>query len=418
MDSPSRLVLKIPAFRKFLIARLFMTFSVNMLGTVIMWQVYEITKDNFSVGMIGLAEFLPFVFITLFAGYLADIIDRKSIIATCTFLYSLCALTLFLFTSHLSFVLASVGVWAIYAINFVIGFIRGFLSPAQSAFTAQLVPKEYYTYSSNWINMTWHIGSVGGPAAAGLVYAFAGANTAYGIICCLVFTSFILMLQLPKQPLPEQKREPLTKSLGAGLNYVFSNQIILGSITLDMFAVLFGGAVAMLPGYAAEVLHVGASGLGFLRAAPAIGAIIMGIIMTKYPPIKNAGRDLLLAVAGFGLATILFAFSTNYLLSLFALALTGFFDNVSMVIRGTIIQLYAPNEMRGRISAVNSIFIGSSNELGAFESGTAARAMGLVPSVAFGGIMTMVVVGIMAKFAPKLKALDFSQKPNLSTQEN
>jgi MFS family permease len=410
MDSPSRLVLRIPAFRNFLIARLFMTFSVNMLGTVVMWQVYEITKDNFSVGMIGLAEFLPFVVITFFAGYLADIIDRKKIIVTCTFLYSLCALMLFLFTSELSFVLTSVGVWAIYAINFLIGFIRGFLSPAQSAFMSQLVPKEYYTYSSNWVNMTWHIGSVAGPAVAGLTYAFIGANFAYGIICCLVLLSFLLMLQVPKQPLPEQKREPLTKSLGAGLQYVFSNQIILGSITLDMFAVLFGGALAMLPGYAAEVLHVGASGLGFLRAAPAIGAIIMGIIMTKYPPNRNAGRDLLVAVAGFGIATILFAFSTNYMLSLFALALTGFFDNVSMVIRGTIIQLYAPDEMRGRISAVNSIFIGSSNELGAFESGVAARAMGLVPSVAFGGFMTMIVVGVMAKFAPKLRALDFTVK--------
>jgi MFS family permease len=410
MDSPSRLVLRIPAFRNFLIARLFMTFSVNMLGTVVMWQVYEITKDNFAVGMIGLAEFIPFVLITFFAGYLADIIDRKSIIVTCTFLYSLCALLLFLFTSELSFVLTSVGVWAIYAINFLIGFIRGFLSPAQSAFMSQLVPKEYYTYSSNWVNMTWHIGSVAGPAVAGLVYAFIGANFAYGIICCLVLLSFLLMLQVPKQPLPEQKREPLTKSLGAGLQYVFSNQIVLGSITLDMFAVLFGGAVAMLPGYAAEVLHVGAGGLGFLRAAPAIGAIIMGIIMTKYPPNKNAGRDLLVAVSGFGLATILFAFSTNYMLSLFALAMTGFFDNVSMVIRGTIIQLYAPDEMRGRISAVNSIFIGSSNELGAFESGVAARGMGLVPSVAFGGFMTLVVVGVMAKFAPKLRALDFTAK--------
>jgi MFS family permease len=409
MPTPSNVVLSIPAFRNFLIARLFMTFAVNMLGTVVMWQVYEMTKDNFSVGMIGLAEFLPFFVVTIFAGYVADVVDRKSIIVVCTFFYSLCTLILFLFTSHLSFILSSVGVWAIYAINFAIGIIRGFLSPAQSAFTAQLVPKEYYAYSSNWINMAWHIGSVGGPAVAGLVYAFGGANIAYSIISFLVFSSFLLLMLIPKQPMPTQKPEPIFDKLSAGFKYVFSHQIILGSITLDMFAVLFGGAVAMLPGYAAEVLHVGASGLGFLRAAPAIGAIIMGIIMTKYPPNRNAGRDLLLAVAGFGVATIVFAFSTNYILSFIALALTGFFDNVSMAVRGTIIQLYAPDEMRGRISAVNSVFIGSSNELGAFESGVAARAMGLVPSVAFGGCMTMLVVAIMAKFAPKIRNLDFTK---------
>lgn len=425
MSSPSKFVLTIPAFRNFLIARLFMTFAINMLGTVVMWQVYSLTKEgfinagmladaaakkaSFAVGLIGLAEFIPFLLITFFAGYLADIIDRKRIIVSCIFLYSFCALTLFLFTNHLNFVLQSIGVLAIYAVNFVIGFIRGFLSPAQSAFMAQLVPKEYYTHSSNWLNMTWHIGSVGGPAVGGLVYAFGGAQSAYLIIFILVFVSFLLMLLVPKQPLPEQKRAPLTKSLGVGLKFVANHEIILGSITLDMFAVLFGGAVAMIPAFADQVLHVGEIGAGILRAAPAIGAIIMGIIMTKYPPSKNAGRDLLWAVFGFGVATIIFAISSNFIISFIALALTGLFDNVSMVVRGTIVQLYTPDEMRGRVSAVNSIFIGSSNELGAFESGVAARTLGLVPSVAFGGVMTLLVVGLVGRFAPKLRALDFTK---------
>ena len=408
--SPSRYVLTIPAFRNFLIARLFMTFATNMLGTAVMWQVYTYTHDNLAVGIIGLAEFVPFFIVTLFAGYLADIFDRKRIIVFCIFLYSLCALTLYFLSTHFDFMLNSIGVAAIYAVNFTIGIIRGFLSPSQSAFSAQLVPSEYYTYSSNWLNMTWHIGSVGGPAAAGLVYAFGGAGTSYAIIAGMVLFSFILMVQVPSQPLPEQIREPIFKSLGKGLHYVFNHQIILGSITLDMFAVLFGGAVAMIPGFAAEVLHTGEIGAGFLRAAPAIGAIIMGIIMTKFPPRQNAGKNLLWAVFGFGVSTVVFGLSTNFILSFVALAFTGFFDNISMVIRGTIVQQFTPNEMRGRVSAVNSVFIGSSNELGAFESGVAARMMGLVPSVVFGGMMTMLVVASISKFAPKLKALDFTKE--------
>lgn len=395
-------VLRIAQFRNYVIARMCMTFAVNMLSTIIMWQVYEITNDSFNVGMIGLAEFIPFVVITFFAGYLADIIDRKRIILICTVLYSISVMILFYLSSHQD-LLHSVGIWGIYGVNAIIGFIRGFLSPAQSAFAAQLVPREYYTYSSNSLNMTWHIGSVAGPAVAGLVYAKMGAPMTYTIILSLVLLSFCFLLLVPKQPLPEQRREPLFKSIGVGLDFVFNNQVVLGALTLDMLAVLFGGAVAMLPGFSREVLHVGAEGLGYLRAAPAIGAIIMGIIIAKYPPSQNAGRKLLWAVAGFGGATILFGLSQNYYLSLFALGLTGFFDNISMVIRSTIIQRYTPDEMRGRVSAVNSIFIGSSNELGAFESGVASRLMGTVPSVIFGGAMTLMVVLGISKLMPKLK---------------
>jgi MFS family permease len=388
-----------------------MTFAVNMLGTVIFYQVYELTRDNFKVGMIGLVEFIPFVIVTFFSGYLADILDRKKIIATSIFTYIFCIVFLLLLSTKLNFLFTTFGVSLIYLVNFVIGAIRGFLSPALSAFAAQLVPEEFYPYSSNWLTITWHIGSVGGPAVGGLLYGWYGVDTAYVVIMILVMLSFLVFLTVPKQKtLERNKKEPILTSLSVGLKFVFNNQILLGALALDMFAVLFGGAVAMLPGFADKILNQGPEGLGFLRAAPAVGAIIMGIYLTKNPPIINAGRKLLWSVLGFGAATILFAFSTNFYLSLFALALTGLFDDVSMVIRGTIVQLYTPNEMRGRVSAVNGIFIGSSNELGAFESGVAARFMGLVPSVAFGGCMTLLVVALTAKFAPKLRDLSIDME--------
>ena len=405
-QNPSHQVLQIIPFRNYFISRLFMTFAVNMLGTVIFYQVYELTQDNFKVGLIGLVEFIPFVIVTFFSGYLADILDRKKIIATSIFTYVFCVLFLLLLSTKLSFLFATFGISLIYAVNFVIGAIRGFLSPALSAFAAQLVPEELYPYSSNWLTITWHIGSVGGPAVGGLLYGWAGIGTAYVTIMILVLLSFLVFLTVPKQKMTERNRkEPILTSLSVGLKFVFNNQILLGALALDMFAVLFGGAVAMLPGFADKILNQGPEGLGFLRAAPAVGAIIMGIYLTQNPPMHNAGRKLLWSVLGFGLATILFAFSTNFYLSLFALALTGLFDDVSMVIRGTIVQLYTPNEMRGRVSAVNGIFIGSSNELGAFESGVASRFMGLVPSVAFGGCMTILVVALTAKFATKLRDL-------------
>ena len=384
-----------------------------MLGTVIFYQVYELTHDPYQVGLIGLAEFVPFFIVTFLSGYLADIIDRKKIIATSIFTYILCVAFLFLVSTKFDFLLTTIGVSVIYVINFIIGGIRGFLSPARSAFSAQLVTKDFYAYSSNWLTISWHIGSVAGPAVGGLIYGWFGIGTAYTAIMVLVSIGFFVFLSVPKQKTPERNTsEPILQSLSVGLKFVFNNQVVLGALALDMFAVLFGGAVAMLPVFADKILNEGAAGLGFLRAAPAIGAIIMGIYLAKNPPLENAGRKLLWSVAGFGVATIMFAFSTNFYFSLFALALTGFFDDVSMVIRSTVVQLYTPDEMRGRVSAVNGIFIGSSNELGAFESGVGARFMGLVPSVVFGGCMTLLVVALTAKFAPKLRdlSIDVSEK--------
>lgn len=426
-------VLRIPAYRNFMVTRTALTLAVNMLGTVVMWQVYERTQDNFAVGLLGLAEFIPFFCLTLLGGYLADRIDRKKILVYSILGYSACVVALLLLSTQLTWVLDGYGTLPIYAVIVGTGVVRGFLGPAQSAFTAQLVPKDMFAQASTISTMSWNLGAVGGPALAGLVYAEFGVATVYAIITILVVVSFLSLLAVPSQPMPThlkphpnehtsseellddlkqdtRKDEGILENLAVGIRFVKNTPVVWGALALDMFAVLFGGAVAMLPGFAAEVLHTGPEGLGMLRAAPAIGALGMSSCMALLPPMTHAGRNLMVCIAGFGLATIGFALSTNFHLSLFMLALTGAFDNVSMVVRGTLIQLYTPDDMRGRVSAVNGLFIGSSNELGAFESGVAARALGLVRSVVFGGCMTLVVVGSMAWLNPTLRRLRLGER--------
>jgi MFS family permease len=426
MQSSAYEVIKIKDYRSYIIARTFITFGVNILGTVVGWQVYAHTQDTFSLGLIGLAEFIPFLFVTLVGGYIADIIDRKKIMQTCVFLYAACAFVLYMLSTNFAYIIDSQGVMPIYFIIGLTGLVRGFLGPAQTAFAAQLVPAHLYASAATWSTMSWHISSIGGPAIGGLLYGFTkGSSTSYATVTVLTLIGlgFIFSItsrhiahkakntegdnsKLLNTPLNEVKKEGFFDNVGVGLNFVFKNQIILSSLALDMFAVLFGGAVALLPAFAKDVLQFGPEGLGIMRAAPAIGALLMGIILVYYPLKSHSGKILLWAVAGFGICTILFALSTNFWFSLLMLAGTGFFDNVSMVIRGTVIQLFTPNEMRGRVSAVNSLFIGSSNELGAFESGLAAKYMGLVPSVVFGGTMTLIVVAITWFKAPKLRNLD------------
>lgn len=293
---------------------------------------------------------------------------------------------------------------------FLTGIARGFLGPAMFAFMSQLIPRNLFANASTWNSTIWHTAAILGPALAGLIYGFSGITSAYFINVILLFSAIILILFIPNKPIPEkEKKETLVESLSGGIKFVFNNQIMIAAISLDLFAVLFGGAIAMLPIFADKILHAGPQGLGLLRAAPAFGAVIAAIIMAYIPLGKNAGRNLLLSVAGFGAATILFALSENFYLSLFLLALTGAFDNVSVVVRHTILQLLTPENMRGRVSSVNSIFIGSSNEIGAFESGLAAKLLGLIPSVIFGGAMTILVVLATFKLAPKLKKLDLKE---------
>ncbi len=398
--------IRIKDFKWFVVARFIITFSIQMQSVIVGWQIYQLTHSALSLGMIGLAEAIPFLSISLFAGHVADVINRKKIILITNFIYFLCAIALLLVSTSHDFILTKYGASPIYFIIFITGLARGFMSPAQAAYAAQLVPRELFGNASTWNSLAWQTAEVTGPAVGGLIYGFSGVGSAYTLVFIMSGIAFLLFTFVTKKPLPERKaEESIKQSLSQGLKFVFKNQIILSAITLDMFAVFFGGAVSVLPIFADKVLNIGAKGLGFLRASSAVGEIIMSIVQAHYPLFKNAGRNLLFCVFGFGVSIILFALSRNFYLSIVLLFLGGMFDNVSVIIRATIIQLFTPDEMRGRVSAVNGIFIGSSNELGSFESGVAATLMGLVPSVIFGGSMTLIVVAAIRSFAPKLRKL-------------
>jgi len=381
-----------------------------MQSVIVGWQVYALTHDALSLGLIGLSEVIPFFCVALFAGHVADILNRKNIILITNLVFFICAAALLIVSTGLRPFLAIYGAIPIYLIIFVTGIARGFMSPAQSAFAAQLVPRELFGNASTWNSIAWQTAEITGPAIGGLVYGFFGIGAAYTLVIILSLAGFIFFYFVEKQPLPERtKEENIWQSLSSGIKFVFGNQVLLSAITLDMFAVFFGGVVCVLPIFADQIFHTGAKGLGFLRAAPAAGAITMSIIQTHWPLFKQAGRNLFAGVFIFGMSIVLFAFSRNFYLSLFILMIGGMADNISVVIRATIIQLYTPNEMRGRVASVNSIFLGSSNELGSFESGVAAKLMGLIPSVIFGGSMTLGVVAAVRHFAPKLRKLSMGE---------
>jgi MFS family permease len=402
--------LRIPEFRLFIAFRLLLTIAIQMQGVIVGWQVYNITKDALSLGFIGLAEAIPFMLVSLYAGHVADTVSRKKIILFSVTLFFICAIALLFFTVYSKDFISRFGTIPIYYIIAMTGIARGFAGPAISAFWSQLVPRDLYANASGWSTTAWQIGAVSGPAIGGLLFGFLGDANAYAIDAGLIVASLVCVSFIAKKPVHiKEKKESLKTSLSAGIRFVFNNQIILGALSLDLFAVLFGGAVALLPIFAAEILKVGPEGLGLLKAAPSMGAVLMALYLTHRPPMKKAGRNLLYAVAGFGLCMIVFALSKNFYFSFFILALSGAFDNVSVVVRTTIIQLLTPDEMRGRVSSVNSIFIGSSNEIGEFESGVTARFLGLIPSVVFGGLMTLGVVGFTAKKARKLRKLDLSE---------
>lgn len=400
-------VWQLAAFRKFITGRFFLTFAIQMQSVIVGWQVYDLTNDPLSLGLIGLAEAIPFLAVALFAGHIADLFNRKSIILLTASVYVICALALLVLSFHIKELYAQTGILPLYVIISLTGLARAFFYPAQSAYMAQIVPRELYTNSSTWNSTVWHIAAVSGPAAGGLIYGFAGQNVAYSVVAFFAAFSLLFFMVSTKMPLPQRmKKEGVYESLKTGLKFVFGNQILLGAMALDMFGVLFGGAVAMLPVFAKEILFIGPQGLGFLRAAPALGAVIMALWLAYNPPVYNSGIKLLVSVFFFGLCIFLFAISRNFWLSFILLALSGMFDNISVIIRGTILQMSTPDEMRGRVASVNSLFVGSSNELGSFESGLAARLMGLVPSVIFGGGMTILVVAITARFAPVLRKME------------
>jgi MFS family permease len=404
-------VLRIKDFRSFISARFLLTFGIQMQSVVVGWQVYEITKDVLSLGMIGLAEAIPFMISAVFSGYVADRFDRQRIMTISVVVYLIGAIMLLAFSLGYHSLLQLFGAMPLYLVVVLTGISRAFFYPAQLALMAHLVPRRLYANSSTWNSTIWHIAAVAGPAAGGLVYGFAGKQWAYAVVVVFVVASLVLFNAIKKYPSNHSlKGEPVLKNLSTGVKFVFGNQVILGSLSLDMFAVLFGGAVAMLPVFASDVLFTGPQGLGFLRAAPAFGAVIMALIIAYRPPLKKAGVYLFSTVSLFGLFIILFALSKNFYLSLVFLMLSGMADNISVIIRATIIQTMTPDPMRGRVAAVNSIFIGSSNEIGSFESGVAAKLMGLVPSVIFGGMMTVFITDAMATSLPKLRNLDLSEK--------
>jgi MFS family permease len=392
-------------FRWFIISMFAMVVSSQLQAVVVGWQVYRITHDPLSLGLIGLAEALPFISIALPAGYLADRRNRRAISVSALFVLACCSITLYLLSAT-SGLLSRVGVAPIYVVIFVSGVARGILQPARQALSAEIIPRSMFQNAIAWRSSTWQTASVIGPAIGGLLYGFAGADLSYAVAALLMLFALAGFLRMHYTPVPRAlQSESMVAELLTGLRFVWREHAILGALSLDLFSVFLGGAEALLPVFAAEILRVGPQGLGLLRAAPAAGAVTMGIFLAHRPPFRRAGRTMLLAVAIFALAIIGFGLSRSFYLSLGLLALSGMADNVSVVIRSTLIQLLTPPQMLGRVSAVNSIFIGSSNELGAFESGVAARLFGTVPAVVLGGSAALLVVGLTARLVPRLRNL-------------
>jgi len=396
-------------YRFFLGYRFFMTMATLMQSVIVSWHMYFLTKNVLWLGLIGLVEVLPQISIALFAGHYIDLWNRKKIVFNSTFLLLVGSSILLVYSIESFHAFEHVGVWPIFITIFLTGLSRGILMPANTALIGQLVEKPIYANAATWSSATWQIAAVVGPAFGGLIYGFSSITVAYSSIFILYLISLYIfsrvqITHIVKVVVPGEE-EDIFSRIREGIRFVVKSPELFGAFSLDMLAVLFGGAVAMLPVFASDILHVGPEGLGFLRACPAVGAILMSFYLMFHPPVSNSGRTLLWCVAAFGLCMIGFAFSRVFWLSGLLLLMSGLFDNVSVVIRGTILQLYTPEHMRGRVASVNSIFIGSSNELGAFESGVAAKFMGLVPSVAFGGVMTLIVVAATARINPVLRKL-------------
>ena len=389
-------------FLKLLAYRVQVVLAYQIIVVVVGWHIYELTHDALALGLIGLAEVIPYFACALFAGYAIDHHSRRKFGVLAALLVSLNALVLVLTTV---FVPVNPTIWIYGSIAFG-GIARAFISPSYNSLFALVLPREHYARAAGVGSSFFQFGLVLGPALGGGLVAWFSIAIAYAAAVCLALSAAITLWTLRVNEPPPAMSAPVFKSIGEGLRFVFGHQIILGAQALDMFAVLFGGAVSMLPAFVQDVFHYGPEGLGILRAAPALGAILMGIVLTKYPISKHAGRLLLCAVAGFGICIISFALTKSFWLAALLLMLSGIFDGVSVVMRTTIMQLATPDALRGRVASINGIFIGSSNELGAFESGLAARLLGLIPSVIFGGIMTLAVVSATAYLAPKLRKLD------------
>jgi MFS family permease len=398
----ARVAFTYPDFTRYQLARFVMVAALEMQAVAVGWQVYEITKRPLDLGLVGLAQFLPGIVLFLLSGHAADRLDRRKLLLVCYAGFALCSALLLVLAWR-----ATASALPIYVVLLGLGVVRAFNGPVSRAFLPQLVSEEHFPNAVTWNATTWQAATILGPSLGGFLYALAhGPSVVYAAAAASAAVAFFMTMRMKPQTRPRQREEINLKTVFAGFSYIWRQKIILGSISLDMFAVLLGGAVALLPVYAREILHTGPWGLGVLRSAPGLGAAAMAIYLAHRPLRRRVGKTMLWCVAGFGLFTIVFGISRSVLLSLGALFLAGAFDMVSVIIRGTLVQLATPDEMRGRVNAVDMIFIGTSNELGQFESGLTASWFGTVPAVVLGGIGTLGVIALWAWIFPDLRNAD------------
>jgi len=396
-------------FRSYLLLRFFMASGWHMQALVVAWRIYDLTHDPLMLGMVGLAEAIPAIGAALPMGYVVDKMNKKRSIVVAAILVLLSAVATAVLVQPAS--AQQLGqpwtVGLMLSMVVVNGFARSIYSPSMFSVLSRIVPRELLARATAAGSTVWQGAMVLGPMTAGVLYGSFGVTVASVCTIAAMLIAVIGIAGLPSlPPIASESKGSLKQDLTLGLRFILKNQVILGALGLDMLAVLFGGAVAILPVFADQVLHVDASGLGVLRAAPSVGSVLIMTLLSVRPPERDTGRTLLLAVGGFGVCTVAFALSTSFWLSVLLLVGVGAFDAVSVVIRGTILQLFTPDEMRGRVAAANTMFISSSNEIGALESGVAARLMGAVPSVVFGGVMTLLIVSIVAFKAPILRKLE------------
>lgn len=397
--------LRVREFRYFIAFLAAQTFATMVQGVAVGWQLYSVTHDPLSLGLVGLAEALPFIGFALPAGHLADRVDRRRLTLIALAVLAACSGALLAITA-LGLIRADTA-WLVYGVIFVSGIGRSYLQPTRTALSADLVPRELYANSITWRSSTWQSAAVLGPAGGGLLVALGGPALTYAVTTLLLLAAWAALFRVTPRPQPSLEPEPgASAGLLQGVRFVIKQPVLLGAQTLDLFSVLFAGAEALLPVFAADILHVGAAGLGVLRAAPAAGSVLMSLYQAFRPLRGRMGRILLVSVALYGLCISGFALSRSFLLSVSLLLVSGVFDNVSVVLRSTLIQTLTPRNLLGRVAAVNAIFIGSANEIGAFESGVAARLLGVIPAVLLGGFVPIIVVGVIAWRLPVLRRLE------------
>ncbi len=400
--------LRFPEFRAYVTGNTLFTMALLIQEVILAYEIYHLTHNPLALGLIGLAEAVPYISLVLFGGHYADNRDKKKIMQGSLMVIILGSVLLLYAASQLGSANSRFFIYLIYFVIFLIGLAKGFFSPAASSLNPFLVPKEVFANAATWNSSFWQLGSILGPGVAGFLYAYAGLSGALLIVIGLLLAVMCCLFFINSRPVPPKKvvHESIWHSLREGIAYVFKTKIILYAISLDLFSVLFGGVIAILPIFAEDILHVGAEGLGILRAAPSVGAVITMLVLIYFPPLQNAWRNLLLAIAGFGLATLVFGLSTHFWLSVGALFFTGAFDSVSVVIRQAVLRIFTPDEMRGRVSSVNGVFVSTSNEMGAFESGVAAKFFGTIPSVLIGAGLTLFLVSVVAFKSKDLLELD------------